>query len=155
MVEASSDRLAVFRGVCSLALHDGYLSNGEKRLLTKLAHALKLEQGEPGMVYDSILNDTDLESGRTIDSAEKRLVYEQILESFLIHTDRSDEAIQIIAYLRLAFEIEDSEHRAIIRSLDRQLEEIVHRTVIETVRYEMKESMDRFSQIIDQIRLQT
>jgi hypothetical protein len=54
----------------------------------------------------------------------------------------------------LVFEIEESEHRAIIRSLDRQLEEIVHRTVIETVRFEMKDSMGRFSEIIDRIRLQ-
>ena len=154
MVEASSDRLAIFRGVASLALHDGNLSGGEKRLLTKLAHSLRLKKEEPGLAYESIVNDGKLPEGEEINQNEKRLIYGQILESFLIHTDRSDEAIQMIAYLRLVFEIEESEHRAIIRSLDRKLEEIVHRTVLETVRYEMKDSMGRFSEIIDRIRLQ-
>ena len=55
MVEPSSDRRAVFRGVVSLALHDGNLSFGEKRLITKLAMALRLDDDEPKMIYDAIL----------------------------------------------------------------------------------------------------
>ena len=95
-----------------------------------------------------------LEKGVSLSNREKLSAYEQVLETFLIHTNRADDELRIIAYLRRAFEISDSEHRAILRSLDRQLEEIVHRTVLETVRFEMKDSMGRFSEIIDRIRLQ-
>ena len=49
------DCLEVFRGATRLALHDGHLSNGEKRLLVKLAHVLRLEEDEPRMVYDSVI----------------------------------------------------------------------------------------------------
>ena len=47
MVEPSSDRLVVFRGVVSLALNDGNLTFGEKRLSTKLARALRVSDEEP------------------------------------------------------------------------------------------------------------
>ena len=47
-----SDCLAVFHGATRIALRDGQLSNGEKRLLVKLAHALKLDEDEPRQVYD-------------------------------------------------------------------------------------------------------
>ncbi len=57
MVEPSSDRRAVFRGVVSLALHDGNLSFGEKRLITKLAMALRLNDDEPKIIYDSIIEE--------------------------------------------------------------------------------------------------
>ena len=54
MVEPSSDRRVVFRGVVSLALNDGNLTFGEKRLITKLARALRLGDQEPKMIYDSM-----------------------------------------------------------------------------------------------------
>ena len=47
-----------------LALRDGQLSNGEKRILVKLAHALKLQEDEPKRIYDAILSgETDMTSG--------------------------------------------------------------------------------------------
>ena len=45
-----SDCRAVFHGATRIALRDGQLSNGEKRLLVKLAHALRLEEEEPKQV---------------------------------------------------------------------------------------------------------
>ena len=59
-----------------------------------------------------------------IDFREMRLVYGQVLEAMLIHTDRSEDVLSQIAYLRKMFQIEDAEHRAIARSLDRQLEKL-------------------------------
>jgi hypothetical protein len=41
MEDSIFDRRVVFRGAVSLALRDGQLSNGEKRLLMKLAYSLK------------------------------------------------------------------------------------------------------------------
>ena len=154
MVEPSSDRRVVFRGVVSLALNDGNLTFGEKRLITKLARALRLDDEEPKMIYDSIISAVEIEEGIPLTSSEKISTYEQVLETFLIHTDKTDDDLRIVAYLRKVFELSDSEHRAILRSLDRQLEEIVHRNVRQNIRYELKGTMDRLSEIYETLRVQ-
>ena len=154
MVEPTSDRLIVFRGVVSLALNDGNLTFGEKRLITKLARALRLGNEEPKMIYESIIEGKNIEKGLELTNSEKISTYEQVLETFLIHTNKTDDELKIIAYLRKVFELSDSEHRAILRSLDRQLEEIVHRNVRQNIRYELKETMERLSEIVDNIRVQ-
>ena len=155
MVEPSSDRRAVFRGVISLALHDGNLTFGEKRLITKLAMVLRLDDDEPKMIYDAVIEEKELEKIESpMGISEKLSAYEQVLETFLIHTNKTDDELRIIAYLRRAFEISDSEHRAILRSLDRQLEEIVHRNVKENIRYELKEINKRLAEVLDSVRIQ-
>ena len=155
MVEPSSDRRAVFRGVISLALHDGNLTFGEKRLITKLAMVLRLDDDEPKMIDDAVIEEKELEKIEiAMGISEKLSAYEQVLETFLIHTNKTDDELRIIAYLRRAFEISDSEHRAILRSLDRQLEEIVHRNVRENIRYELKEINKRLAEVLDSVRIQ-
>ena len=154
MVEPSSDRRVVFRGVVSLALNDGNLTFGEKRLITKLAMVLRLDDDEPKMIYDSIIQNNEIGEGIALTNSEKISSYEQVLETFLIHTDKTDDDLRIIAYLRKVFELSDSEHRAILRSLDRQLEEIVHRNVRQNIRYELKGTMDRLSEIYETLRVQ-
>ena len=154
MVEPSSDRRVVFRGVVSLALNDGNLTFGEKRLITKLARALRLGDQEPKMIYDSIIQNNEIGEGVALTNSEKISSYEQVLETFLIHTDKTDDDLRIIAYLRKVFELSDSEHRAILRSLDRQLEEIVHRNVSQNIRYELKGTMERLSEIYETLRVQ-
>ncbi len=151
MVEPSSDSRAIFRGVVSLAIHDGNLTFGEKRLITKLARALRLSDEEPKMIYDAIIEERYIENGWALTISDKLSVYEQVLETFLIHTNRTDDELRIIAYMRRVFEISDSEHRAILRSLDRQLEDIVHRNVRENIRYEMKGTMERLTEILETI----
>ena len=154
MVEPSSDRRAVFRGVISLALHDGNLTFGEKRLITKLAMVLRLDDDEPKMIYDAVIEEKELDKIEiAMGISEKLSAYEQVLETFLIHTNKTDDELRIIAYLRRAFEISDSEHRAILRSLDRQLEEIVHRNVRENIRYELKEINKRLAEVLDSVRI--
>ena len=151
MEENGFDRRSVFRGATFLALRDGQLSNGEKRLLVKLAHSLKLTDEEPKMIYDSIIENKTLETGKIISEEEQRRIYGQVLEAMLIHTDRSDDELLQIAYLRKIFQIDDSEHRAIARSMDRQLEEVVHRTLKDEVRIRLYDSIDRMGDIFDNI----
>ena len=149
-----SDCRAVFHGATRIALRDGQLSNGEKRLLVKLAHALRLEEEEPKQVYDAVVRGTGLGAGRQISELEMRLVYEQVLEAVLIHTDRSDDELTLVAYLRRAFSISDAEHRAITRSLDRQLEETIHRNVLQDFRMRLDDTMERISGIFDRLGFQ-
>jgi hypothetical protein len=148
-----SNRRKVFWNATKLALRDGQLSNGEKRVLVKLAHAMKLEDDEPEMIYDAVMEGKEPRGGETLDELEMRLVYGQVLEAMLIHTDRSDDVLAQIAFLRSMFGIDESEHRAIARSLDRQLEDIVHRTFIEEFRMRLKDSVDRMGDIFDNINI--
>ena len=149
-----SDCRAVFHGATRIAVRDGQLSNGEKRLLVKLAHALRLEEEEPKQVYDAVVGGTGPGVGRKISELEMRLVYEQVLEAVLIHTDRSDDELTLVAYLRRAFSISDAEHRAITRSLDRQLEETIHRNVLQDFRMRLDDTMERISGIFDRLGFQ-
>ena len=149
-----SDCLEVFRGATKLALRDGHLSNGEKRLLVKLAHALRLSEDEPRMVYDSVVGATNLSAGRELGGQEKMIVYEQVLEAVLIHTDRSEDELMLVAYLRKAFQISDAEHRAITRSMDRQLEQIIHRNVLQDFRMRLDDTMEKIGGIFDRIGIQ-
>ena len=149
-----SDCRAVFHGATRIALRDGQLSNGEKRLLVKLAHALRLDEEEPKQVYDAVVGGTDPGEGRQISELEMRLVYEQVLEAVLIHTARSDDELTLVAYLRRAFSISDAEHRAITRSLDRQLEETIHRNVLQDFRMRLDDTMERISGIFDRLGFQ-
>ena len=151
---SENDRSRVFLNAYRLALRDGQLSNGEKRILVKLAHALSLEEGEPKRIYDAILSgEEEGVSGSQIEKNEMRLVYGQVLEAMLIHTDRSDDVLAQIAYLRKMFLIEDAEHRAIARSLDRQLEEIVHRSFIDEYRMRLNDSVEGLRDILDNVKI--
>ena len=106
------------------------------------------------MVYDSVIENTEqLMGGRELGDQEKMMVYEQVLEAVLIHTDRSDDVLAQIAYLRKMFLIEDAEHRAIARSLDRQLEEIVHRSFIDEYRMRLNDSVEGLRDILDNVKI--
>ncbi|MEE2606854.1 MAG: hypothetical protein VX402_03435 [Candidatus Thermoplasmatota archaeon] len=149
-----SDCLAVFHGATRIALRDGQLSNGEKRLLVKLAHTLKLDEDEPRQVYDAVVENREPGRGRQISDLEMILVYGQVLEAVLIHTDRSDDELTLVAYLRRAFSISDADHRSITRSLDRQLEQTIHRNVLQDFRMRLDDTMDRIGGIFDRLGFQ-
>ena len=149
-----SDCRGIFHGATRIALRDGQLSNGEKRLLVKLAHALRLDEEEPKQVYDAVVEGGSPGEGRKISELEKGMVYGQVLEAVLIHTDRSDDELTMVAYLRRAFSISDSEHRAITRSLDRQLEDTIHRNVLQDFRMRLDDTMERIGGIFDRLGFQ-
>ena len=153
MSDLESNRRMVFWNATRLALTDGQISNGEKRVLVKLAHALRLNNDEPKMIYDGVVEGREPDGGETLDEREMRHVYEQVLEAMLIHTDRSDDALAQIAFLRSMFGIDEAEHRAIARSLDRHLEEIVHRTFIEEFRMRLNDTADRMGEIFDKVNI--
>ncbi len=122
-------------------------------MLVKLAHAMDLEDDEPKIIYDAVVEGKEAGGGTLLDKREMRLVYGQVLEAMLIHTDRSDDVLAQIANLRSMFRIDESEHRAIARSLDRQLDDIVHRTFAEEFRIRLKDSVERMGEIFDSVNL--
>jgi len=147
VVHTKVGRLGVFRGAVGLALRDGLLSNGEKRLLVKMAHALRLDEDQPKAAYDAVLAGEEIEAGEDLGLEETRRVYEQVLEAFLLHTDRSEAELILVAYLRHTFNIDDAEHRAIARSMDRQLDQVVHRTVAQDFKIKLDEANLRLADL--------
>jgi Arc/MetJ family transcription regulator len=147
VVHTKVGRLGVFRGAVGLALRDGLLSNGEKRLLVKMAHALRLDEDQPKAAYDAVLAGEEIEAGEYLGLEETRRVYEQVLEAFLLHTDRSEAELILVAYLRHTFNIDDAEHRAIARSMDRQLDQVVHRTVAQDFKIKLDEANLRLADL--------
>lgn len=143
-------RVGVFKGAVGLALRDGLLTNGEKRMLVKLAHALRLDEDEPKAVYDAVISGKEISQGEELALEETRRVYEQMLEAFLLHTDRSEAEVILVAYLRHVFGIDDDEHREIAESLDENLEQVVHRTVTEDIRMRLDDSLERIGSIFDE-----
>jgi len=152
VTKVSVGRIRVFSDAVSLALRDGQLSNGEKRILVKMALALKLDDDEPKLVYDAVLAGEVLDEGSILSLEETRRVYEQILEAFLLHTDRSEDELILVAYLRHIFNIDDAEHRAIVRIMDRQMEIVVHRTVVEDFRMRLDDSRERITEIFEDFK---
>jgi len=148
VVHTKVGRLGVFRGAVGLALRDGLLSNGEKRLLVKMAHALRLDEDQPKAAYDAVLAGEEIEAGEYLGLEETRRVYEQVLEAFLLHTDRSEAELILVAYLRHTFNIDDAEHRAIARSMDRQLDQVVHRTVAQDFKIKLDEANLRLADLL-------
>ena len=148
VVHTKVGRLGVFRGAVGLALRDGLLSNGEKRLLVKMAHALRLDEDQPKAAYDAVLAGEEIEAGEDLGLEETRRVYEQVLEAFLLHTDRSEAELILVAYLRHTFNIDDAEHRAIARSMDRQLDQVVHRTVAQDFKIKLDEANLRLADLL-------
>ena len=118
-----------------------------------MSHTLKLDEDEPKAVYDAVISGKEIGQGEELALEETRRIYEQMLEAFLLHTDRSEGEVVLVAYLRHTFSIDDSEHRAIARSLDRNLEQVVHRTVTEDIRMRLDDSMERISSIVDEFRV--
>ena len=135
--------------------------NPKLTLSFKLAEILKVTIEEL-FVFEPVIKDViDDARGAEIETIIKELgiTYEKFtslksLDEVRLLEEFNVDELKIIAYLRKVFELSDSEHRAILRSLDRQLEEIVHRNVRQNIRYELKETMDRLSEIVDNIRVQ-
>ena len=60
VTQVSVGKVGVFKGAVSLALQDGFLTNGEKRMLVKLSHTLRLDEDEPKVVYDAVISGTEI-----------------------------------------------------------------------------------------------
>ena len=67
-----------FRSTVEVMLTDGVLTREEKRLIIKLASALKLAPEEPAYIYEAIQNGTETRSGTPISKDEMRLIYTKV-----------------------------------------------------------------------------
>ena len=82
MSDAPLDTKAVFKGAVTVALQDGHLDDQEMRILARLSHALRLEEGIPVQLYDDIVESKDSGVGREMTRSEALIVPPPFLLNF-------------------------------------------------------------------------
>ena len=153
MSDAPLDTNAVFKGAVTVALQDGHLDDQEMRILARLSHALRLDEGTPVQLYDDIVESRDSVDGREMVRSEALLVYGQILEAYCTMPEPSPQTALLLAYLRTAFDITEPELRELVRSVDRHLEQVVHRNVAAQLRTKIDDAIELISNPLQNFRI--
>lgn len=153
MSDTHLDTNAVFKGAVTVALQDGHLDDQEMRILARLSHALRLDEGIPVQLYEDIVGSRDTADGRGMARSEALLVYGQILEAYCTMPEPSPQTALLLAYLRTAFDITEPEHRELVRSVDRHLEQVVHRNVAAQLRTKIDDAIELISKPLQNFRI--
>ncbi|MFL2953406.1 MAG: hypothetical protein ACJZ4X_05070 [Candidatus Thalassarchaeaceae archaeon] len=153
MSDTHLDTNAVFKGAVTVALQDGHLDDQEMRILARLSHALRLDEGIPVQLYEDIVGSRGSADGRGMARSEALLVYGQILEAYCTMPEPSPQTALLLAYLRTAFDITEPEHRELVRSVDRHLEQVVHRNVAAQLRTKIDDAIELISKPLQNFRI--
>ena len=152
-MDGTIDTTSVFRGATTLALKDGHLDDQEMRILARLSHALRLAEGLPLKIYDNILEGRDSDPGREISRSEALMVYGQVLEAYCTISEPTPETALLLSYMRTVFDINETEHREFVRSVDRHLEQVVHRNVAAQLRTTIDDAIELVSDPLQKLRI--
>ena len=112
------NNIEVFKTTVQVMLDDGVLTREEKRLVIKLSSALGLTENEPGLVYKSIREGTDLPSGREISEGEAREIFMKIFEVALVNASLSLDEFRVLDHLRGTFGIDEADFNNIKSELE-------------------------------------
>lgn len=112
------NNIEVFKTTVQVMLDDGVLTREEKRLVIKLSSALGLTENEPGLVYKSIREGTDLPSGREISEGEAREIFMKIFEVALVNASLSLDEFRVLDHLRETFGIDEADFNNIKSELE-------------------------------------
>ena len=153
LVDGTIDTTSVFRGATTLAMEDGHLDDQEMRILARLSHALRLAEGLPLKIYDNILEGRDSDPGREISRSEALMVYGQVLEAYCTISEPTPETALLLSYMRTVFDINETEHREFVRSVDRHLEQVVHRNVAAQLRTTIDDAIELVSDPLQKLRI--
>ena len=145
--------LRVFRSTVEVMLADGVLTREEKRLIIKLASALKLEADEPAYIYESIQAGAVSREGNTISPDDMRSIYTKVFEVAIVNASLSRDEFKVLAHLRSQFNIDDGLHEEI----EQELRELVRekyddKAVIETLMNTIKDSVGLVGDLFDTFR---
>ena len=145
--------LDVFRSTVEVMLTDGVLTREEKRLIIKLASALKLAPEEPAYIYEAIQNGTESRSGTPISKDEMRLIYTKVFEVAIVNASLSRDEFRVLANLRTQFNIEDTLHEEIEHELREMVKEKYgDKAMMETLMDTLKDSVGLVGDLFDNFR---
>ena len=134
-------------------MKDGHLDDQETRILARLSHALRLAEGLPLKIYENILEGRDSDPGREISRSEALMVYGQVLEAYCTISEPTPETALLLSYMRTVFDINETEHREFVRSVDRHLEQVVHRNVAAQLRTTIDDAIELVSDPLQKLRI--
>lgn len=133
-------------------LEDGVLTREEKRLVIKLSSALGLTENEPGLVYKSIREGTELPLGREISEGEAREIFMKIFEVALVNASLSLDEFRVLDHLRETFGIDEADFNNIKSELEGIIKEKYDDpNVLEKVYEILKDGVNSINDRIDNL----
>ena len=146
------NNIEVFKTTVQVMLEDGVLTREEKRLVIKLSSALGLSENEPGLVYKSIREGTELPSGKEISEKEAREIFMKIIEVALVNASLSLDEFRVLDHLRETFGIDEAD----FNNIKSELEDIIKEkyddpNVLEKVYEILKDGVNSINDRIDNL----
>ena len=146
------NNIEVFKTTVQVMLEDGVLTREEKRLVIKLSSALGLTENEPGLVYKSIREGTELPSGREISENEAREIFMKIFEVALVNASLSLDEFRVLDHLRETFGIDEADFNNIKSELEGIIKEKYDDpNVLEKVYEILKDGVNSINDRIDNL----
>ena len=146
------NNIEVFKTTVQVMLEDGVLTREEKRLVIKLSSALGLTENEPGLVYKSIREGTELPSGREISEGEAREIFMKIFEVALVNASLSLDEFRVLDHLRETFGIDEADFNNIKSELEGIIKEKYDDpNVLEKVYEILKDGVNSINDRIDNL----
>ena len=146
------NNIEVFKTTVQVMLEDGVLTREEKRLVIKLSSALGLTENEPGLVYKSIREGTELPSGREISEGEARDIFMKIFEVALVNASLSLDEFRVLDHLRETFGIDEADFNNIKSELEGIIKEKYDDpNVLEKVYEILKDGVNSINDRIDNL----
>ena len=146
------NNIEVFKTTVQVMLEDGVLTREEKRLVIKLSSALGLTENEPGLVYKSIREGTELPSGREISEGEAREIFMKIFEVALVNASLSLDEFRVLDHLRETFGINEVDFNNIKSELEGIIKEKYDDpNVLEKVYEILKDGVNSINDRIDNL----
>ena len=146
------NNIEVFKTTVQVMLEDGVLTREEKRLVIKLSSALGLSENEPGLVYKSIREGTELPSGREISEGEAREIFMKIFEVALVNASLSLDEFRVLDHLRETFGIDEADFNNIKSELEGIIKEKYDDpNVLEKVYEILKDGVNSINDRIDNL----
>ena len=145
--------LEVFRSTVEVMLVDGVLTREEKRLIIKLASALRLRSDEPAYIYEAIQKEEASRSGDDISVDDMREIYTKVFEVAIVNASLSKDEFRVLAHLRNQFEIDDAMHEEIEHELRETMKEKYgDKAMIDTLMDTLKDSVGLVGDLFDTFR---
>ena len=145
--------LDVFRSTVEVMLTDGVLTREEKRLIIKLASALKLKSDEPAYIYRCIQSGEASNSGEPVSDEDMRSIYTKVFEVAIVNASLSRDEFRVLANLRDQFNIEDQLHEEIEHELRETMKEKYgDKAMIDTLMDTLKDSVGLVGDLFDTFR---
>ena len=79
--------------------------------------------------------------------------YGQVLEAYCTISEPTPETALLLSYMRTVFDINETEHREFVRSVDRHLEQVVHRNVAAQLRTTIDDAIELVSDPLQKLRI--